>query len=142
MKGEIKMKGSPILQSTCLGRLRRRILLPPLAARRPPRAPSPQGFEGGQAFPPMHGVGIGVGASSSQAAAAATPASARAAEQMAYEDAWKASTRTSGRPSPPSRTPSPGASISIFSLRRYDLIATASKAAIDLAEMRSIIWHS
>jgi hypothetical protein len=48
---------------------------------------------GDQAFPPMNGVGIGVGASSSssQAEAAVTPASARVAEQMAYEDSWKAS---------------------------------------------------
>jgi hypothetical protein len=58
MERKIKMKGSPFLQSTCIGR-RRHILLPPLAARRPPRALSPQGFGGGQAFPSMHGVGIG-----------------------------------------------------------------------------------
>uniref|UniRef100_A0ACD5UXF4 Uncharacterized protein n=1 Tax=Avena sativa TaxID=4498 RepID=A0ACD5UXF4_AVESA len=63
----------------------------------PPRAPLPQGFGGGLTLFPMQGIGIDIGASSSSsqaaAAAAATSASAsaRAGEQMAYEDAWKAS---------------------------------------------------
>ncbi|KAM0864145.1 hypothetical protein ACQ4PT_044102 [Festuca glaucescens] len=56
----------------------------------PPRAPPPQGFGGGVAFSPIQGIGIGASSSSSSQAAAAA-ASARAAEQMAYEDAWKAS---------------------------------------------------
>ncbi|XP_014751139.2 uncharacterized protein LOC104585560 [Brachypodium distachyon] len=51
----------------------------------PPRAPSPQGFVGGAAFSPMQGIGA------SEASAAAAAVRARAAEQMAYEDAWKAS---------------------------------------------------
>jgi hypothetical protein len=56
------------------------------------RPPSPQGFGGGgPAFPPMHGAGIGVGAASSSSSQAAAAGSARAAAQMAYEDAWKAS---------------------------------------------------
>ncbi|KAM0865677.1 hypothetical protein ACQ4PT_043114 [Festuca glaucescens] len=59
-----------------------------------PRAPPPQGFGGGVAFSPIQGIGIGASSSSSSqaaAAAVAAAASARAAEQMAYEDAWKAS---------------------------------------------------
>lgn len=48
----------------------------------PARAPSPQGFGGVALMPPMQGVGL-----PAQAAAAR----ARAAERMAFEDAWNAS---------------------------------------------------